>query len=98
MSSTVIGTRRYRPQTTTPLIDALNVRAVHAHEREDASPPGLRSPGAVLALHGITGNGGLVGGGVVLTGTVTAPPLPTVHGQPLATVTTLDTITERTYS
>ncbi|WP_438822275.1 DMP19 family protein [Kineococcus terrestris] len=49
----------------TPLIDALNVRAVHAYERRDASAlPSLRSLGAVMALHGIAENGGLVGGGV----------------------------------
>ena len=49
----------------TPLIDALNVRAIHAYEREDASAlPGLRSLGAAMALHGISENGGLVGGGI----------------------------------
>ncbi|ABS04167.1 DMP19 family protein [Kineococcus radiotolerans] len=49
----------------TPLIDALTVRAIHAYEREDASAlPGLRSLGAVMALHGISENGGLVGGGI----------------------------------
>lgn len=49
----------------TPLIDALNVRAIHAYEREDVSVlPGLRSLGAAMALHGIAENGGLVGGGI----------------------------------
>ena len=49
----------------TPLIEALNVRAVQAYEREDATAiPGLRSLGAVLALHGTAENGGLVGGGI----------------------------------
>ena len=49
----------------TPLIDALNVRAISAYEREDASAlPGLRTLGAALALHGIAENGGLVGGGI----------------------------------
>ena len=49
----------------TPLIDALNVRAITAYEREDASAlPGLRSLGAAMALHGIAENGGLVGGGI----------------------------------
>ena len=61
---------------TTPLIDALNVRAIHAYEVGDPSaPPGLRMLGAVLGLHGIAVNGGLVGGGIenlVLTGRVHA--------------------------
>ena len=49
----------------TPLIDALNVRAISAYERQDASAlPGLRSLGAAMALHGIAENGGLVGGGI----------------------------------
>ncbi|WP_432484322.1 DMP19 family protein [Kineococcus esterisolvens] len=49
----------------TPLIEALNVRAIDAYEREDTTVlPGLRSLGAVLALHGIAENGGLVGGGI----------------------------------
>ncbi|GAB7192579.1 hypothetical protein NUM3379_32880 [Kineococcus sp. NUM-3379] len=50
---------------TTPLTDALTVRAVHAYEVADSSaPPGLRLLGAVMGLHGIAENGGLVGGGV----------------------------------
>jgi hypothetical protein len=50
---------------TGPLIGALNVRAIHAYEVEDVSAlPGLRRLGAVMALHGIAVNGGLVGGGV----------------------------------
>ena len=49
----------------TPLIEALDVRAIHAYERKDASVPlGLRALGAALALHGIAENGGLVGGGI----------------------------------
>ncbi|MEZ0493909.1 hypothetical protein AB2L28_16855 [Kineococcus sp. TBRC 1896] len=49
----------------TPLLDALNVPAITAYEwGDDAATPGLRSLGAVLALHGIAENGGLVGGGV----------------------------------
>ncbi|WP_432571661.1 DMP19 family protein [Kineococcus sp. SYSU DK005] len=49
----------------TPLIDALNVRAISAYERKDVSAlPGLRSLGAAMALHGIAENGGLVGGGI----------------------------------
>ncbi|MEW1957762.1 hypothetical protein [Kineococcus sp. NPDC059986] len=49
----------------TPLIDALNVPAITAYELDDGTTtPGLRSLGAVLALHGISVNGGLVGGGV----------------------------------
>ncbi|PRY12194.1 DMP19 family protein [Kineococcus rhizosphaerae] len=49
----------------TPLLDAVNVPAVLAHQRQDASaPPGLRRLGAALALHGIAENGGLVGGAV----------------------------------
>ncbi|MFD0481477.1 hypothetical protein ACFQ46_02635 [Kineococcus sp. GCM10028916] len=49
----------------TPLLDALTARAVQAYEGEDASVlPGLRSLGAALALHGISENGGLVGGGI----------------------------------
>ncbi|WP_432519886.1 DMP19 family protein [Kineococcus sp. SYSU DK006] len=53
------------PQAMSPLIGALTVRAIHAYEREDASIlPGLRSLGAVMALHGIAENGGLVGGGI----------------------------------
>lgn len=49
----------------TPLIDALNVRAIYAYERQDVSAlPGLRSLGAAMALHGIAENGGLVGGGI----------------------------------
>ena len=49
----------------TPLIDALNVGAIHAYERDDPSAlPGLRRLGAVLNLHGIAMNGGLVGGGI----------------------------------
>jgi hypothetical protein len=50
---------------TCPLITELNVRAIHAYEVEDESVlPGLRRFGAVMALHGIAMNGGLVGGGV----------------------------------
>ena len=49
----------------TPLIDALGQRAIDAYEREDASVlPGLRILGAVMGLHGIAENGGLVGGAV----------------------------------
>lgn len=49
----------------TPLLDALNVPAITAHERQDATAlPGLRRLGAALALHGIAENGGLVGGAV----------------------------------
>ncbi|MDN5930911.1 MAG: hypothetical protein L0I24_07580, partial [Pseudonocardia sp.] len=50
---------------TGPLIGVLHVRAIHAYEVEDASAlPGFRMLGAVMALHGISMNGGLVGGGV----------------------------------
>ncbi len=49
----------------TPLLDAFNVPAISAYERQDAAvPPGLRRLGAALALHGIAMNGGLVGGAV----------------------------------
>ncbi|PPK98592.1 hypothetical protein CLV92_101291 [Kineococcus xinjiangensis] len=49
----------------TPLIGALNVRAIYAYEVEDASAlPGLRILGAVMGLHGIAMNGGLVVGGI----------------------------------
>ena len=49
----------------TPLIEALNVRAIHAYEVEDASAlPGLRVLGAVMGLHGIAMNGGLLCGGI----------------------------------
>ncbi|GAA4988416.1 DMP19 family protein [Kineococcus glutinatus] len=49
----------------TPLLEVLTVRAVHAYEVEDSSAlPGLRMLGAVMGLHGIAVNGGLVGGGV----------------------------------
>ncbi|WP_380172727.1 hypothetical protein ACFEMC_00985 [Kineococcus sp. DHX-1] len=49
----------------TPLIDALNVPAITAYEVDDGTAtPGLRALGAVLALHGISENGGLAGGGV----------------------------------
>ncbi|MBF5082676.1 hypothetical protein [Quadrisphaera sp. INWT6] len=48
-----------------PLIDALHERAVCAYQRADLRAlPGLRALGAVLALHGIAENGGLVGGAV----------------------------------
>ncbi|MFB9377796.1 hypothetical protein ACFFKU_10980 [Kineococcus gynurae] len=49
----------------TPLLDALNDAAIRAYETHDAARPvGLRHLGAVLSLHGISLNGGLVGGGV----------------------------------
>ena len=49
----------------TPLIDALNVAAIYAYEVGDPSAlPGLRRLGAVMSLHGIAMNGGLVGGGI----------------------------------
>lgn len=49
----------------TPLLDALNVPSITAYELDDdTATPGLRSLGAVMALHGIAENGGLVGGGV----------------------------------
>ncbi len=52
-------------QTMTPLIDALNVGAIRAYEMGDPSAlPGLRMLGAVMNLHGIAMNGGLVGGGI----------------------------------
>lgn len=47
------------------LIWVLHVRAIHAYEMEDVSAlPGLRTLGAVMALHGIAMNGGLVCGGI----------------------------------
>ena len=50
---------------TTPLLDALDVRALVAYQTRDGSAPaGLRLLGAALDLHGIAVNGGLVGGGV----------------------------------
>lgn len=49
----------------TPLINALNVGAIRAYETGDPSAlPGLRMLGAVMNLHGIAMNGGLVGGGI----------------------------------
>ncbi|MFC3690525.1 DMP19 family protein [Aquipuribacter hungaricus] len=49
----------------TPLLRALNEPAISAYEREDVSAlPGLRALGAVMALHGIARNGGLVGGAI----------------------------------
>jgi hypothetical protein len=51
--------------TTGPLVLALHVRAIPAYEVEDESVlPGFRRFGAVMALHGIAMNGGLVCGGV----------------------------------
>lgn len=51
--------------STTPLLDALNERSVYAYERRDTSAlPGLRVLGAVMAVHGIAENGGLVGGAI----------------------------------
>ncbi len=44
----------------TPLIEALNRRAIYAYEADDPSAlPGLRILGAVMGLHGIAMNGGL---------------------------------------
>lgn len=49
----------------TPLITALHERSVYAYERDDDQALlGLRTVGAVLALHGIAENGGLVGGAI----------------------------------
>ncbi len=60
----------------TPLIDALHVRSIRAYDMGDPSAlPGLRMLGAVMNLHGIAMNGGLVGGGIenlVLNGAMQA--------------------------
>ncbi len=68
--------RDRRPQTITPLIDALHVRAIRAYEMGDPSAlPGLHMLGPVMNLHGIGMNGGLVGGGIenlVLNGAMQA--------------------------
>jgi len=51
--------------STTPLLDALTERSIYAYERQDASAlPGLHVLGAVMAVHGIAENGGLVGGAI----------------------------------
>lgn len=51
--------------SATPWIDKLNDVAIHAYETKDsAAPEELRLLGAVLNLHGIAMNGGLVGGGI----------------------------------
>lgn len=49
----------------TPLIDSLNDEAIDAYLSGDQSAPeGLRQLGAVMALHGVAENGGLVGGAI----------------------------------
>lgn len=51
--------------TATPWISKLNAVAIHAYQTDDTTAPEeLRVLGAVLNLHGIAMNGGLVGGGI----------------------------------
>lgn len=51
--------------TATPWITQLNAVAIHAYQTDDTTAPQeLRVLGAVLNLHGIAMNGGLMGGGI----------------------------------